>query len=78
MQKDEDSIIYQTYSAHKANKSVQYIQYKTSYTNISLCLSIGKKADIALLADFLYDKKCTLEETIFRIEGWDLSNVCLA
>lgn len=78
LQKDEDSIIYQTYSAHKANKSVQYIQYKTFYTNISLCLSIGKKADIALLADFLYDKKCTLEETIFRIEGWDLSNVCLA
>jgi len=72
LKKDEDSIIYYTSSINKTNKALKYIKYKTISTNICLSLCIGKKANLRLLADILY-KKCTIEKTIFRIEGWDLN-----
>ncbi len=76
LKKDEDSIIYYTSSINKTNKALKYIKYKTISTNICLSLCIGKKANLRLLADILY-KKCTIEKTIFRIEGWDLNTLDL-
>jgi len=76
LKKDGTSIIYHTSSVYNTNRALRYIKYKTISTNLCLSLCIGKKANLSLLADILY-KKCAIEKTIFRIDGWDLNAIDL-